>query len=190
MSAYEDQCVAAVQDLRTGEVRRCQRPTALGRGWYLEVVPICAQHYDKARRQFAHRIEDELAELKATVAAHECDGDRAVAAHIHETYEGRAKNLQRRKSRTQAYFIRCGSFIKIGAGQSPLGRLETIRKTGGILAPAGLDLATAELIATEPGGFVREKELHQQFAHLRHTGEWFTEAPELTEYIERLDIAA
>jgi hypothetical protein len=42
------------------------------------------------------------------------------------------------------------------------------------------------LLATEPGGFERERELHAQFAHLRHTGEWFTEAPELAEYIDAL----
>jgi hypothetical protein len=89
-----------------------------------------------------------------------------------------------------AYFIRCGQFIKIGASSSPLGRLHTIRNTGGVLAPRGLDLSASELINVEPGGFEREKELHIKFAHLREVGEWFRETPELIDYIESLSEAA
>jgi len=85
----------------------------------------------------------------------------------------------------KVYFIRCEGFIKIGKAQRPEARVKAIRR-GGIKFPTRLDLDTAELIATEPGGLVREKELHARFAHLRHTGEWFREAPELTEYIDTL----
>ena len=88
----------------------------------------------------------------------------------------------------EVYFIRCGQFVKIGASKDPQTRLKQIRRMNGSLAfPAGLDLMASELIATELGSFERERELHKQFAHLRHTGEWFTEAPDLTEYIESLE---
>lgn len=90
-----------------------------------------------------------------------------------------------RNKRAYVYFIRCGGYVKIGASRSPDIRLEAIRAVGGVRTPFMLDLSGAELVATEPGGFKREKELHAQFKHLRHTGEWFTESPELARYISR-----
>ena len=85
------------------------------------------------------------------------------------------------------YFIRCEQYVKIGISMWPPHRLKQIRKGGGgSLIPPQMNAATSELIVTELGGLKRERELHAQFAHLRHTGEWFTEAPELTEYIETL----
>lgn len=87
----------------------------------------------------------------------------------------------------EVYFIRCEQYVKIGASKWPPGRLKEIRwGVGGALTPPLMDAKVAELISTEPGGFDRERELHAKFAHLRHTGEWFTETPELTEYIESL----
>lgn len=45
-----------------------------------------------------------------------------------------------------------------------------------------------EFLGAEPGGFWREAELHQQFAHLRIAkhGEHFQPNPELLSYIEEL----
>jgi len=187
--SYETQCVAAVQ--RPGwEVTRCSREVRPGMSGYLTLIPICSWHSNQARRQFAAPLQDELDDLKRQVAEHECDGDKAVAAHIEERedyFEARAK---RWKETAQAYFIRCGEYVKIGASASPLNRLETIRRTGGVLAPTGLDLSVAELIISEPGGFTRERELHAKFAHLREAGEWFRETPELTAYIESVSEAA
>lgn len=47
------------------------------------------------------------------------------------------------------------------------------------------------VLATEPGGYRRENELHRKFAHLRITerGEWFEPGPELLDYIESLSMA-
>lgn len=90
-----------------------------------------------------------------------------------------------RNKMAYVYFIRCGGYVKIGASRTPTARAHVIRTTGGVHAPFLLDLSSAELVATEPGGFKREKELHAQFKHLRHTGEWFTEARELARYISR-----
>lgn len=87
------------------------------------------------------------------------------------------------RSEASVYFFHCQGFVKIGYSKDPLSRLRQIRSMDGTKYPDGMDCSTATLITTEPGGFGRERELHAKFAHLRHTGEWFTETPELTEYI-------
>jgi hypothetical protein len=85
------------------------------------------------------------------------------------------------------YFIRCEGYVKIGYSADPRARLKQIKRgTGGALFPPRMDAGASEMVATEPGGFPRERELHAKFAHLRHTGEWFTESKELTDYIEGL----
>lgn len=92
-----------------------------------------------------------------------------------------------RRHITRVYFVRCEGYVKIGASSDPDARLRQIRKSGGgSFFPRRLDIGASELIATEPGGLDREKDLHAKFSHLRHTGEWFTEAPELTDYIKGL----
>lgn len=87
------------------------------------------------------------------------------------------------------YFMRCEGYVKIGVSQDPQRRLTQIRG-GSSLMPVGMDYRTAEIVHIEPNAGAREYPTHWQFAHLRHTGEWFTEAPELTEYIEALKEAA
>lgn len=87
----------------------------------------------------------------------------------------------------QVYFIRCEDFVKIGMSTDPLQRLKAIQVSGnGTYAPKNIDLSTAEIIATEVGGFDRESELHKKFDHLRHVGEWFHLSDELTDYIDGL----
>ena len=93
------------------------------------------------------------------------------------------------RDEASVYFIRCERYVKIGYAIHPHRRLKQLQATDGTKYPAGMKCSTAALIQTEPGGFNRERHLHQQFKHLRHTGEWFTEAPELTEYIESLSEA-
>lgn len=84
------------------------------------------------------------------------------------------------------YFFRCGPYIKIGYSIDPLRRLREIRTGIGTKVPDDIDRTRTVLVQTEPGGRNRERDLHKQFKHLHHWGEWFTEAPELTEYIESL----
>lgn len=185
--SYEDQCVATVQDIHTNLFRRCENRSESADAHHVRLIPVCSTHYERARRQFAARIEHELEALKKEVANHECDGDKAVQRHVEESYEYRDTMRKRRLARSMAYFIYCGGYIKIGAGQSPIGRLNTIRHSGGVLAPHGLDLSTAELLATEHGGFTREAELHKKFSHLRDVGEWFRDSPEIRTYISVLE---
>jgi len=84
------------------------------------------------------------------------------------------------------YFMRCGPYIKIGYSVDPHTRLNQLRNGDKTKCPDGIDRKAIVLVKTEPGGRDREYELHQQFKHLHHWGEWFTEAPELTAYIESL----
>lgn len=87
----------------------------------------------------------------------------------------------------EVYFIRCEQYVKIGISQDPPTRLHQIKSgIGGALAPPGVDVKASELVTTEFGGITRERELHAKFSHLRHTGEWFTESKELTDYIKGL----
>lgn len=180
--SYLSQCAAAVQDY-DGTYRRCARDSSEGRD---ATVPLCHQHYRAAFRQIAQPIANKLERERKRAARHHCDAERAVAEYIEEQVDHQIARGERYKEQALTYFMRCGQFVKIGVSGNPNFRLQSIRRTGGILAPAGLDLSQTELVATEPGGFDREHRLHLRFAHLRHTGEWFTEAPELTQYIESL----
>jgi hypothetical protein len=65
-----------------------------------------------------------------------------------------------------------GSFIKIGSSMNPNRRAKEL----------GL-----RLLHIEPGGLVREHELHQQFWRARLDREWFLPSPDLLDYITRRD---
>jgi hypothetical protein len=144
---------------------------------YLGALTFCRDHQQAFEALVASG--DLLREVNATKLDRMLGGSRAPDAH-----QVAMKSL--RDKRAHVYFIRCGGYVKIGASRSPSARVDSIRTVGGVLAPFLLDLSGAELIATEAGGFTREKALHARFKHLRHTGEWFTEAQELTEYVDSL----
>lgn len=110
---------------------------------------------------------------------------KGVSFHIDGMVEQHRAEQATRDSAT-VYFIRAGHRIKIGVSQDPKRRLSAIRTGGSAARPIGLDTSNARLIATEPGGPQRERELHRQFAHVRETGEWFRSCPELTSYINSL----
>lgn len=73
------------------------------------------------------------------------------------------------------YFARLGELVKIGVSVEPVVRCRSLN---------------AELLATEPGGRPRERELHEQFALSRTTGEWFRPSRALLFYIASLEEAA
>lgn len=156
---------------------RCEEKDA-GDVVYLGALTFCAGH----QKAFEGLVESGqlLGEVRATMLS------RFFGPGPEATLVNRAELKSLRDKRAFVYFIRCGGFVKIGASHSPQKRLDSIRAAGGVLTPFLLDLSGAELVTTEPGGFTREKALHARFKHLRHTGEWFTEAPELTKYIEAI----
>lgn len=80
------------------------------------------------------------------------------------------------------YYIQCGSFLKIGHSIDPETRCEQLRRGGKAQRPS-LWVGNPQLIAYLPGNVRRERELHQQFAHLRDQGEWFELDHDLAEHV-------
>lgn len=71
------------------------------------------------------------------------------------------------------YFIACGDLIKIGTSVDAEQRIKQMQ-----LPPS------AALLGTIQGDRAVERQIHSQFAHLRHNGtEWFTRTPELERFI-------
>ncbi len=88
---------------------------------------------------------------------------------------------QRRKDggdRGYVYFIECGDFIKIGFTIYANDRRVRSLQGG---TPHELRLIGKAYAAKS-----LEARLHKTFAHLRHRGEWFRKAPDLTAMIESL----
>jgi hypothetical protein len=75
------------------------------------------------------------------------------------------------------YFARCedmNGYIKIGRATNPRKRISDLRN--------GCPYEVI-LLATLPGGLLREKILHRRFEASRIRGEWFSPSPELMEVI-------
>lgn len=81
----------------------------------------------------------------------------------------------RRKARALVYFLQEGKRVKIGHSTNPKARAQDLTRH-----------TVLKLLATEPGGAERERELHKQFAHLRIKGEWFYLKPEILDYIRSI----
>lgn len=76
----------------------------------------------------------------------------------------------------EVYFMRFGDRVKIGFTTNLRKRLQGVPND--------------ELLASMPGSHHTETKTHQQFAHLRIVGEWFSMGPDLMEFIEGLKKAA
>lgn len=73
------------------------------------------------------------------------------------------------------YYVRIGDYIKIGYTENLTERLKALR------------VDKADVMATEPGGREKEKERHQQFAHIRRgRRENFEKTPELLTHIAKV----
>lgn len=78
---------------------------------------------------------------------------------------------------TSVYFIESKSgLIKIGRSNRPHARFKAIKS----MSPEELTL-----LGTIPESVVTESQLHKKFAHLRQHGEWFSDSPELRDFIEK-----
>ncbi len=90
------------------------------------------------------------------------------------SYKSSGKNKKNRDRTTCVYFIRSGDLIKIGYTSD----LEERKRNLQVNNPT-----IVEIIKTIPGGYQEEQQLHQKFAHLNKTGEWFYAAQELLDFI-------
>lgn len=152
-------------------------------GW----IYLCKRHYELIESEIEREI-DTLNARRVASLQEQLMNKRVTLSDLlsNVEYEAAEQEYVRARTAQTVYFIRCQQYVKIGISKNPATRLQQIRRGGGSHFPRLLDVETSELITTEPGGLDRERELHAKFSHLRHTGEWFTEAPELTDYIESL----
>lgn len=70
------------------------------------------------------------------------------------------------------YYLQFGPFIKIGTSRNFAARRQ--------------DIPHDRLVAWEPGSYDVEAVRHQQFAELRHRGEWFRAEGELLAHVAQL----
>lgn len=81
---------------------------------------------------------------------------------------------------SSVYFASAGPHVKIGWSKRVSTRLSKLQ-TG--------SATPISLLATTPGGRALEQQLHEQFAHLHISGEWFHAAPDLMEHIMAITTA-
>lgn len=137
---------------------------------YLGTIPLCVSHLTPVKIQMRQEREKGYNKCFSEFI------DRRVE-------EAREKTAT---PGSVIYFIRAGKRVKIGRSQNPERRLQSIQGGHGCTIPMNLDTGNARIVATEPGGRDRERELHQQFSHLRNVGEWFWGAADLTAYIKSI----
>lgn len=130
----------------------------------------------------AEERESRLAAERAQAFAEGvAEGYRQALAHV---LEGRAATSPALRALPAAppaspslvYFIQAGHDgpIKIGRSRSPLTRLQELQ-TGNAMQ--------LRYCGAVEGGAALEQALHEHFASIRLTGEWFTPTPELVDYI-------
>lgn len=79
------------------------------------------------------------------------------------------------KSGSCVYFAQADDRVKVGWSRKIATRMAQLQ-TG--------NAAPIQLLGFTPGGRTKERQIHQQFAHLRVAGEWFQAERELLAYIE------
>lgn len=144
---------------------------------YLGFIQLCAAHQNLFEQAAGlNMLAAEIASAKLM---------RSPVGDIFRNWKHSppSMNSPAKRPSSTVYYMRNKGYCKIGHSIHPERRLMYIRSNDGTLYPDGLQLHLTTIIATEPGGYLREQELHRQFSHLRHTGEWFTETPELTDHI-------
>lgn len=103
-----------------------------------------------------------------------------VGAHL-EHFVKAAESAIAARDGSSVYFAEAGNRVKIGFSKRVSARLVQLQ-TGSAVP--------IRLIGTMPGGRTAERRLHDQFAHLRISGEWFQGAPELLEHVGALVAAS
>lgn len=171
MSYYFDRCVAA-----TYSREQCKREASNKFDIYAR-VPLCTHHLDVITVSALLPLREQLAESREYIDSielmHDLRNQEQVEAHRAELSKS-----------SRVYFLRNGKYIKVGyTATGTMSRLETIKKSGGVIIPRGMDFTRTTLIGDMPGDMKDERAIHKRFAAIRVAGEWFEATPELTEYI-------
>ena len=119
-----------------------------------------------------------LSEAAIYKAMHEERLDHCRLVGVNAIAIDSLKALWPSRSQSFVYFIRNGSYVKIGISENPEQRLSALQGSSPI---------ELELLCVVPGGRKLENKLHRQFKSLRGSGEWFKAEQELMEYIINLN---
>ncbi|MFI6103178.1 GIY-YIG nuclease family protein [Streptomyces sp. NPDC051310] len=139
-----------------------------------EPFPLCESHYESSGLKEYHfwRL-GAPEEIRREISDRVVNGIRAALAK--EVEEAGYKKVDNRYIRADknpiVYFIRSGNLVKIGTTIDLIGRMKSF------------NLPDLVVLATEPGYWKREREIHLQFAELRHEREWFRLEGPLVDYI-------
>lgn len=170
-------CRASIQILDVATPKTCPVPTGRfsvcgAEAAITEPVVLCDGHLDALLARPGVTCHSRVA--KAMLATEQADR-LAYAAEMERRHAWKMKEARRQRALNRqavVYYIRRDSRIKIGTTTNMQARM-------GSLQPD-------EILATEPGGRQVERGRHQQFAHLRYRGEWFTPADDLLAHIARV----
>lgn len=104
---------------------------------------------------------------------HVANRSNLVGAHLEPAVHAMETTIAARDG-SSVYFADAGGQIKIGWSKKVSARLAQLQ-TGSAVP--------IKLLGTTPGGRAVERRIHERFAHLRLSGEWFIAAPELLAFI-------
>ncbi|MFE1111177.1 GIY-YIG nuclease family protein [Streptomyces rochei] len=143
----------------------------------MEPFPMCKPHYKESGlaeyRKWTNgtpdEIRDEINQRVTEQMKQFIDGYKADRGYAR--VEGHVIQLEKEPL---VYFIRAGDLVKIGTTVDLVARLKTF------------NVPNLVVLATEPGYYKRERELHQQFRELHHQGEWFRLEGSLVDYINAI----
>jgi hypothetical protein len=137
-----------------------------------EPLRFCPEHEEQASTLLAHTAGAvKVRELEIGLTQGETTWARRYGSRIR-------RGPQDTAHAPTVYFARKEHLIKIGTTTNLYVRMATLY---------------TQALATEPGGIVRERQLHRRFGHLLAPGrgrEWFHPEPELMEYINELRTAS
>jgi len=105
------------------------------------------------------------------------NGDYNYCRDCYNNYKSRERKASKKEKDTIVYFIRSGDLIKIGYTSDLEERKSTLQTNNPTII---------EVLKTIPGGRPEEQQLHEKFAKLNKTGEWFYAAQELLDFINTI----
>lgn len=166
-------CVASQAALgrRSGDLHTlCGDPATRSIG----KIRLCERHYDETAQWRDQRPPAEVMADLDDRHARELDLIEREREYKQENHR-RSVEYGLRQIALVYYLRRCDGLIKIGTSRNLKRRMNTLGKEHGPLT----------LLLTHGGDGDREGEIHEKFAELRVTGEWFLARKRLTDWIRK-----
>ena len=156
---------------RNAEILRCCWPGCRNAVWVAKNFEVCGGH-----ARFV--LDRMMGEARQRIDAMRGPGTFESELLMLREENGYLREALRRKEAPRntpkdgtVYILRCGGFAKIGWTSDLAKRMRAYQPD-------------TVLLATMPGTRKDENALHKRFAHLRtHGREWYSLAPQITEYV-------